>query len=257
MKWLNRMGQMGVVMCLLTALTPNVFALEEVGVEITADYLGKYIWRGQNLSDDPVFQPGVSMTYEGFTFGIWGNLETTSINNNSGEFTEVDQYLDYSSEVPDIEGLGFSLGLIYYDFPGTTVPRTTEVYWGLNLDTLLSPSITFNHDIDEADGLYVSLGLGHSVDKIFELDPDTPVAMELGASYGWGDSSYNQYYWGLNNSKANDLAFSASFPFEIGGWTINPSINYIALVSSDIKKTNAYGRDDDFLFVGIGFSKGF
>jgi hypothetical protein len=257
MKWLNRMGQTGVVMCLLTALTSNVFALEEVGVEITADYFGKYIWRGQNLSDDPVFQPGISMSYGGFTFGIWGSLETTSINSNSGEFTEVDQYLDYSSEVPGVEGLGYSLGLIYYDFPETTVPRTTEVYWGFSLDAPLSPSITFNHDIDEADGLYISLGLGHSMEKIFDLGPETPVAMELGASYGWGDSSYNKYYWGVNDSKANDLTLSAAFPFEIGGWTINPSINYVALVSSDIKRTNAYGRDDDFLFVGIGLSKGF
>ena len=81
--------------------------------------------------------------------------------------------------------------------------------------------------------------------------------MELAASYGWGDSSYNKYYWGLSSDKANDLTLSASFPFEIGGWTVNPSINYVTLVSSDVKRTNAYGTDDDFFFVGIGLSKGF
>ena len=156
-----------------------------------------------------------------------------------------------------MEEVGFSIGAIYYDFPGTTVPSTTELYWGFNLDTTLSPSITFYHDIDEADGLYISAGIGHSIEKIFELGPENPVAMELGASYGWGDSSYNKYYWGLNDSKANDLTLSASFPFEVGGWTVSPSIYYVALVSSSIRKTNAYGTDDDMFFVGIGLSKSF
>lgn len=242
---------------LLVGSTTTVFAGDEVEVEFTVDYFGKYVWRGQNLSDDPVFQPGMSLGYGGLTFGIWGNLETTDINRNSGEFTEVDQYLDYSADVPGLEGLGFSLGLIYYDFPGTLYPRTAEVYWGLSLDAPLSPSVTFNHDIDEADGLYVSVGLGHSMEKILELGPEAPVAMELSANYGWADRSYNQYYWGLNDSGANDLTLSASFPFEVAGWTVNPSINYVALIDNDIKKTNAYGTDDDLFFVGIGLSKGF
>ena len=257
MKWFNRMGQMGVVMCLLTALTPNVFALEEVDLEITADYVGKYIWRGQNLSDDPVFQPGLSASYKGLTAAIWGNLELTNINGNSGDFSELDYSIDYSGDLPDLEDVGFSIGAIYYDFPGTVVPSTTELYWGFSLDAALSPSVTFYHDIDEADGLYISAGIGHSLENIFELGPDTPVAMELGASYGWGDRSYNKYYWGLKDDSGNDLTVSAAFPFEIGGWTVNPSINYVALVSSDIKKTNAYGTDDDLFFVGIGLSKGF
>jgi hypothetical protein len=36
-------------------------------------------------------------------------------------------------------------------------------------------------------------------------------------SLGWGSSSYNRFYWGLNSSKLNDLLLSASFPVEMGG----------------------------------------
>ncbi len=241
----------------LVVLTATVFAEGDLEFEFTSDFNGKYIWRGQNLDDDPVFQPGLSASYKGLTATIWGNLELTNINGNSGDFSELDYSIDYSGELPDVEDVGFSIGAIYYDLPGTTVPSTTELYWGFRLDTTLSPSITFYHDIDEADGLYISAGIGHSIEKILELGPETPVAMELGAGYGWGDSSYNKYYWGLSDSKANDLTLSASFPFEIGGWTVNPSINYVALVSSAIKKTNGYGTDDDLFFVGIGLSKGF
>ena len=244
-------------MLVFVVSTTTVLAEGDLGFEFTSDFNGKYVWRGQNLVDDPVFQPGFSASYKGLTAAIWGNLDLTNINGNSGDFSELDYSIDYSGNLPDVEEVGFSIGAIYYDFPGTTVPSTTELYWGFNLDTTLSPSITFYHDIDEADGLYISAGIGHSIEKIFELGPENPVAMELGASYGWGDSSYNKYYWGLNDSKANNLTLSASFPFEVGGWTVSPSIYYVALVSSSIRKTNAYGTDDDMFFVGIGLSKSF
>ena len=55
--------------------TGAAFADDEIGFELTADYFGKYIWRGQNLSDDPVFQPGISATYGNLTAGIWCNLD--------------------------------------------------------------------------------------------------------------------------------------------------------------------------------------
>ncbi|MBN2590768.1 MAG: MipA/OmpV family protein [Sedimentisphaerales bacterium] len=255
MNSVNRISKLSVEMCFLV-LSTSAYALDGVDVEITADYNGKYVWRGQNLDDDPVFQPGMSATYGGLTFGIWGSMETTSFTGNSGEFTEVDEYVDYSASVPGIDILGFSVGLIYYDFPGTTIPRTAEAYWGLSLDVPLNPSITFNHDIDEADGLYISAGIGQSF-ELFEIGEDSSVSVDLGASFGWGDNSYNDYYWGVNKSKANDLALSASFPIDLNGWCITPSINYVSLVNSDIKNTNMYNTDNSEFFVGIGLSKGF
>jgi hypothetical protein len=235
----------------------TVFAGDGMKFEFTSDLFGKYIWRGQNLDDDPVFQPSFSGNYKGFTAGVWGNLELTNINGNSGDFSELDYSIDYSGDIPGIENVGFSVGAIYYDFPGTVVPATTELYWGINLYALLNPSVTFYHDIDEADGLYVLAEGKHCVEKICDFGPDVPVAMELGASYGWGDSSYNKYYWGLDDGKSSDFMLSAVFPFEIGGWTINPSLNYVKLISNGIRNTNAYGTDDDFFFVGIGLVKSF
>jgi len=234
-----------------------VFAENEVGFELTADYFGKYIWRGQNLSDDPVFQPGISISYGNLTAGIWGNMDLTNINGNSGDFSEMDYSLDYSSTFPGIEGVGYSVGVIYYDFPGTTTKDTTEVYWGLNFDLPLSPSITVYHDVDEAEGSYVSLAFGHSIERIAELGPDIPVGMEIGTSLGWGSASYNKYYWGTDQSKLQDLTFSVSFPMEIAGWTLSPSLNYITLVSDDIRDTDVYGTDSDFFFAGISLSKSF
>jgi len=232
-------------------------AIEEVNFEIAADYFGKYIWRGQNLSDDPVFQPDLSIGYGDLTAGIWSNMDLTNINGNSGDFSEVDYSLDYSAALPGLEGVGYSVGIIYYDFPGTVTKDTTEVYWGFNFDLPLNPSITISHDIDEAEGSYVSLAFSHGIEKIAALAPDLPVGIDIGASLGWGSGSYNKYYWGTGQSKLNDLAFSVSFPVEIAGWRVVPSLNYVTLVSDDIRDTDVYGTDSDFFFAGFSLSKKF
>lgn len=232
-------------------------AAEEVDFEITADYFGKYIWRGQNLSDDPVFQPGLSIGYRNLTAGIWGSMDLTNINDNSGDFSEVDYSIDYSSDLPGIEGVGYSIGVIYYDFPGTITKDTTEVYWGLAFDMPFSPSITVYHDLDEAEGSYISMAFGHSIENIGELGPDIPVGMEIGMRIGWGSGSYNKYYWGTDQSKMQDIAFSVAFPMEIAGWSVAPSLNYITLLSDDIRNADTYGTDSDFFFAGISLSKSF
>ena len=86
-----------VCLCVFTCGTRAVIAEDKIDFEITADYFSKYIFRGQNLSDDPVFQPGLSASYKGLTAAIWGNMDLRNINGNSGDFSEMDYSLDYSS----------------------------------------------------------------------------------------------------------------------------------------------------------------
>ena len=226
--------------------------------ELTVDYVSKYVWRGQNLDDDSVFQSGFSAIYGDLTAGIWANLELTNINGNSGDFSEIDYSVDYSRVMPGVKGVEYSIGAIYYDFPGTKVKDTTELYWGLNFDLPLSPSVTFYHDVDEADGTYISLAVEHSIERIAELGADMPVGMQLGTSLGWGSASYNKYYWGTDQSKLNDLTLSLSFLTEIGGgWTLAPNLGYVTLLSDDIRATDVYRTDSDYFFVGINLSKRF
>lgn len=230
---------------------------DDLSFGITSDFFGKYIWRGQNLSDDPVYQLGGSMTWGKFTLGIWGNMDLTSYNDNSGRFSEVDYSLDFSDDLPGIEGVGYSVGVIYYDFPGTAVPDTTEVYWGLGFDVPLSPTVTVYHDVDEAQGTYVNVGLSHSIEKIGQLAEDIPVGMDIGMGIGWASSSYNNYYWGVDKSKMQDLSISVAFPFEAVGWSFTPSLNFVTLLSDDIRDTDAYRTESDYFFAGISMSKSF
>jgi hypothetical protein len=240
----------------LGAVAEDGMAEDDLSFEVTSDFFGKYIWRGQNLSDDPVYQLGGSATLGNFTFGIWGNMDLSNINGNSGDFSEVDYYLDYSDDFPGLEGVSYSVGVIYYDFPGTTVPDTTEAYWGLGFDLPFSPSITVYHDLDECEGTYVNLGLGHSIDEIAKIG-DTPVGMEIGVGLGWASGSYNKYYWGTEQSKMQDLSIGVSFPVEALGWTFTPSLNYVTLLSDDIRATDTYTTESDYFFAGISMAKSF
>jgi hypothetical protein len=238
----------------------------EIGFELTADFFSKYVWRGQNLVDDWVFQPGVSATYGGLHASFWGNLDLTDENGSNGEFSEIDLTLDYSGQFPGVDILGYSIGMINYDFPvNGAADDTTELYAGISLDAPASPSVTFYHDVDEAkDGTYISVGVGHSFEKVFELGPDTPVGVDIGATLGWGNTAYNKFYWGATpngstiGGEMNDLVLSVAFPFELAGLSFTASANYVTLLGDDIRKTDAYGKGkDDNLIAGIGFSAGF
>lgn len=231
---------------------------ETLGFAFSADYFGKYVWRGQNLNDDPVFQPSISVSYGDLTATIWGSFDLSNYTGNSSDFYELDYSLDYSGSLPGFEGVGYSIGVIYYDFPGSTIKDTTELYWGFVFDLPLSPSITVYHDVDESEGSYVSLGFGHSIDKIAELSPDLPIGMEISVSLGWGSGSYNKYYWGTDQSKMQDLTLAVSFPMEIGGgWTLAPSLNYVTLLSDDIRATDINRSESDYFFAGVSLSKSF
>lgn len=266
---------MNKIKCLMVGLSVMVFmgerlvhaeADEKVTVGVSADFYEKYVWRGQHLVDDWVFQPGVSVGYGGLTASFWGNMDLTNENTANGEFSEIDLSLDYSASIPGIDILGYSVGFIHYDFPVRgSADDTSELYAGLSLDVPASPSVTLYYDVDEVkEGTYISFGVGHSFEDVFELGADTPVGVDLGASLGWANSDYNKVYWGAKpdgsaiGGATNDLVLTLAFPFQLAGFDVTASLNYVTLVNDDIRKTDAYGRGrDDSFFAGIGFAKEF
>mgnify|MGYP000393472119 CR=1 FL=1 len=244
------------VLSVLMVCGASVYA-ESVEIDVTADFFGKYIWRGQNLNNSTVFQPGVGVSYAGLTGAVWGNLDMTDSNGQRGEFTEWDFSLDYTAALPGVEGVDVSVGLIHYHFPSTRPSNTAEVYWGFAFDLPLAPSVTVYHDIDSFNGTYVSLGVGHSFEELFRLSPQMPVGLDIGVSAGWGNAQYNGDYWDVKNSKLNDLTVSLAFPVDVAGWTVSPSVNYVTLLNNRLRASDAYAQKSDYLFAGLSVSKSF
>ncbi len=252
-----RTGFMVAIFLAGTALAERCGAESEtspLAVEATAAFSSKYVWRGQNVVDDWVFQPSAALRYGALSASIWGNLELTNETDHEGEFTEMDYALDYSGRVPSFDAVGFSVGFIYYDFPNTDLHDTAEVYAGVCLDVPAQPSLTAYHDIDEVEGTYLSFAVSHTMDRVADLSPSMPVGVEIGASVGWGNRPYNDGYWGVGGSACNDLLLAVAFPFEVAGVSVTPSVTYVTLLGSDIRTAAA---KDDLTVIGLGFAREF
>ena len=119
------MARLKVLWCAVAAMVlgtvPAVTAEDDVTFGVAADFFSKYIWRGQNVVDDWVIQPSASIGYKGLTGSIWGNVDMTGDLVDDWEVSEIDYAIDYSNTFPGQETFGYSVGLIYYDFPNTIV----------------------------------------------------------------------------------------------------------------------------------------
>jgi hypothetical protein len=210
------------------------------------------VWRGINVVDGSVFQPSVAVSYSGLTGAIWGNMDLSDVNGTSGKFTEIDVSLDYSWSC---DPLTFSVGAIYYTFPNTGAPSTTEIYGAVGVDTVLSPTLTVYQDIDEADGTYVSLGVGHTFENVFAVSDDLDVDIDVSGAVGYGSAKHNAFYYGTNSSGFTDLLLSVAAPMDLGkGWTLTPMLSYSRLLDGDIR--TAMGNDDNF-WAGLSLSWAF
>jgi hypothetical protein len=224
-----------------------------------ADYYNKYIWRGQNLNNESVFQPAISASAYGFTGSIWANLDLTngsqSAPDNAWEFSEFDYALDYSGTMPGIDWLGFSAGAVYYRLPNTSLDSTTEIYGGLSLNNvLLSPSFKWYRDIDDIKGSYFQLGIGQTFEKVYVVNEKYCCGLQLGASVGWGSSNYNEGYFGIEGGKFNDLTLSTALCMQIDSWMVKPNINYSTMLSEDIRQAT---DNSENLWFGVGISTSF
>lgn len=248
---------MRLVLLVAMCVTNVSFADERLSVDVAADLFGKYIWRGQNLNDDPVLQPSISLVYGALTGCIWGNMDLTGYGGNSGEMTEYDYSLDYTTALEVFEGTQASVGAINYDC--VSLEDTTEIYYGIAIDWLLCPSVTLYHDVDDIGGAYAEFAINYEVEKIAEFSSNMPIGLETCVCLGWGSKSFNTGYWDepVDGSSLSDLAFSAAFPVTIGNWTLSPNLNFVTILSSDMRKADTYDTASDYLFAGLNLSTSF
>ncbi len=265
MKWQNRLliavVLSGLVLPLATGFAqddaeeghgPAERSENDWSVTLDASFNTKYVWRGINLVDDPVFQPSVSLSYRGFNAYAWANQEMTNINGKANDVTEVDFGLEYAWTW---EKVNFLAGAMLCDFPNTHMTNTMELYLGVEYATLLSPTVTIYRDVDEADGTYVNLSIGHTFEDVWKPSETAGMSVDLGASVGYGDANHNSFCFGSDKPGFVDATISASLPFALGEhWSLTPSLNYSALLDRDNR--NGHHKDHN-LWTGVALSYSF
>ncbi len=233
---------------LFTAVAvPPAKAEEEVPTaSMNVAFLSQYIWRGQAFTKDSlVIQPELTLGYYGFSFDIWGNLDTDQYDAAKGDgsghskYTETDLTLSYGRSFGPVNA---SIGYIYYALDG--VDDTMEFYLSAGLDVLLAPTLTIYRDVDNAPGWYLKLGISHS----FALTDC--IGLDLGASVAYLISDDKSVYPDVSSdlvpkdSKYSgflDGTFSVGLPIKVGKYfTIKPNAAISYAVGSDADNLLSY-----------------
>ncbi len=226
----------------------------EITADVNADVsvLSNYVWRGQNLGEDGVIQPNLSIGFaNGLSLGVWANyLIDDGRYSDNNMVNEVDYTVDYSFELGPV---GMSAGWIFYDFPRTGGLNTHELYLGASLDIILAPSLTVYRDINSIDGTYVNVGIGHD----FEINEKA--TFSLSGTLGWGSESYHKGYFGVKDDDFSDYNLGASLSYAVTDKiTITPMINFSDFIDDDIEDAAELLYDeDDVIYGGINVSYSF
>jgi len=173
-------------------------------------------------------QGGVDLSAKGVTLSYWSNFQTKDDNGaglEGGEVTETDITLDYSVDLNDMVSL--SVGNIFYNLDG--LRDTNELYLGIGLNTILSPSFNVYYDWDEAEenGLFYTASVGHSIELSDKL------SLSLGALVSYNDES--DYAVG-DYTQWHNYELSAGVDYAVTDQiSISPSFLYSSPISDEAK----------------------
>ena len=201
------------VLALLTAaIFMSAFSSVSAGLSgsIYTAGVGRYIWRGQLLSDGIAIQPGFTLNLNKFSFGYWGSYHGFA---DTANLNESDYTFSFTDTVPYVDILSLKSGFTVYTFPYSppSANNSTEVFGGLSLATLLSPTVTFYYDPTLGKGGYVEAGISQS-----QVFGDFGISGGLTAGYNFGQ-------WGYTPS-FTALAATIGASYSLAGFVLTPSV---------------------------------
>ncbi|MFC1566816.1 hypothetical protein ACFL4A_03130 [bacterium] len=217
-------GLIVVIMSIIVSTLSAGILLEKTKLELAGDisYVNKYVWRGMLQDEDAAIQNTFSISGYGFGVSIWA---TNPVGNNKDEI-EVNE-LDYDfSYTYNLEELELVIGYVGYDFPYGGY--SSEIYFGVNYNSAVSPNIKFYRDfVNDTDYLLVDFSHSFVVKSLVD-------SIAFGLSYGY------------NLDDGSDLLLSAdaNIPFTSSGSSFVPFVNYSVPFGS-IKDS---GQDKEFIF---------
>lgn len=228
--------------------------LSDLSISGTFDFETEYVYRASKLADQS-FQPSVEFGYPvlggDLYAGVWTNQPITPATSigvapvfpfapaqvRTGIGNEIDFYAGYAYPVTDIFTL--DLGATYYWYPEAAgfgaINHTTEVYFGVSADVLLSPAVYVYYDFDLKQTV-VELSIGYSLD-LGEYVGAEGLSFDTGAYIGFlntGDVSGGADLLGIPGSDPSNgytyggitgdlvYAFSENVSGSIGvRWSLN------------------------------------
>ncbi len=221
----------------LTALilAAPVQAEDALSYEMSVSHFSDYMFRGVQLYDGVSIQPAAAIGYDlgsagALSFSAWSHLSGEGGQSSSEKFTEIDYTAAYSFQA----GIStLSLGHVWYNYPDGDdhISDTGEVFAGISLDTILTPTLTAFQDYKEYDAQYYELGISHTfnLDCLGEGFNATPFA-----TFGFASNASKVYA----QDGLVQTTFGVSFDSKLGDLVLTPSLNVTR--ESDDVASNEY-----------------
>jgi hypothetical protein len=237
-------------------------AAETPTASVDVGFMSQYIWRGYELSKDSlVIQPSATVGYKGFSFNLWGNLDTdvySGPHEGEAKYNETDMTVAYDHSFGP---LGVGVGYIYYALDAAE--DTQEFYVSLGGDVLLAPTLTVYYDVDEYPGWYFDLGISHSFQLPYDMSLDLGASIAYYISENSGIVDYNSDLTPTTSEFRNFqnglVSIGMTIPF-LKYFTATPMIAYsfpIGNAADKMLKATSLSNDSGHVFGGITLSMAF
>ena len=214
---------------------------------LTSACISSYVWRGLSLTNKPVLQPDLYVTFPAgnasVTVGGWANIDLGKYDDpdddisesgglSSFNFAEFDPWAEIS--FPLGEKLTLTGGVTAYIYPNdaglTSDFNTVEIYGKAALDVLLSPKLAVWYDVDKIDGAYIEGSVSHT------LQLGEKVGLALGALAGFSegqDADLDAFgnpqadFFNFADNGLTHVDLSAGLPLTAGVFSITPSLHFV------------------------------
>jgi uncharacterized protein (TIGR02001 family) len=220
---------------------------QDFSMNVGADLVSRYIWRGIDVNSQPNIQPSISLSYSGFQAGIWGSYGLTHLNSTDEQSAlnqEIDTWMSYSFEAGN--SIGITLLLTDYYYPGAGIKignfNNYDNENGPGAHTIeAGVTITGPESLPLSLSGYINIYNDAGNNAYFQADftkkvGDINLGVFAGAAAGssenpayYGTKKFNFINLGIKVSKEIKLTESFSLPV-YGSFILNPNMEISYMV---------------------------
>ncbi|RMH68822.1 MAG: hypothetical protein D6675_14685 [Gemmatimonadetes bacterium] len=215
-----------------------LFAEEGPDMNITVDYVNKYIFRGMDLlaDDKPAVQPSLTLTSNGLLLSIWTSMGLSD-RETYKEADEIDLIGEYSAAFTD--WMTYTFGAIAFINPN--IPVTfSELYAGIALEAPLNPSLMYYYEYTHGNNGFLEFGVAHTHSLMRSVSVTATANMGYDNGLMVEDPAISHV----------DIALIPSFSAQ--NYELYGQFHYVIVPDKDV----GINDEDEFWF-GIGLSANF
>jgi hypothetical protein len=258
---------------LLAAPVPAAHAQTEVGAQL--DLFSSYVWRGVTLTNKPVAQPDLWVSFPAgnasITAGGWANIDLgkyddpdDDISESGGlsafNFAEFNPYAEVSFGTGKATLTGGIIGYFYpndTDFGLNSDFNTWEIYGKVGFDAPLAPELSLYYDIDKVNGAYLEGAVSHSLPlgESHTLDLGGVVGLSMGQDFDEDAPPDEADFANFDDNGLTHVDLSAGVPLTAGVFSITPVV-HVQVSVDDATKFHSPSSDGSDLKLWGGVSIG-